>query len=62
MKEYEAEIGGIKHTFQLSDEDAKLRGLDPAKDGKAIKASASPLAKEAKAPANKAGGPADDNK
>lgn len=53
MKEYTASIGGIDHTFQLSDEDAKLRGLDPAKDGKAIKASASPIAKSA-TPANKA--------
>lgn len=53
MKEYDAVIGGIKHTFQLSDEDAKLRGLDP-KDGRALKASASPLEKSAEAPKNKA--------
>lgn len=59
MKEYEAVIAGIKHTFQLNDEDAKLRGLDPSKDGKAIKASESPLVKQASAPANKAATPAD---
>ena len=44
MKEYEAEIGGITHTFQLSDEDAKARGLDPAKDAKStVTVSESPL-------------------
>lgn len=56
MKEYKATIGGIEHTFQLSDEDAKLRGLDPSKDGTPIKASTSPLVKAAAAPANKAAG------
>lgn len=54
MKEYKAVISGIEHTFQLSDEDAKARGLDPAKDGKAITPSVSPLGKAADAPANKA--------
>ena len=33
MREYEADINGIKHTFQLSEEDAKARGLT-AKDAK----------------------------
>lgn len=28
MREYTITIGGIPHTFQLSDEDAKARGLD----------------------------------
>jgi hypothetical protein len=32
MQEYELVISGIKHTVQLSDTDAKERGLDPAKD------------------------------
>lgn len=32
MKTYKAKINGIDHTFQLSDEDAEKRGLDPAKD------------------------------
>lgn len=43
MKEYEVEIGGLAHTVQLSDEDAKARGL-----------SSRTQAKEADAPANKA--------
>lgn len=62
MKEYDAVIGGIDHTFQLNDEDAKLRGLDPAKDGRAIKASVDPTAKakRAAAPQNKAAGAGDD--
>jgi len=32
MKTYNAKINGVDHTFQLSDEDAAARGLDPAKD------------------------------
>lgn len=32
LKNYKATIGGIEHTFLLNDADAKLRGLDPAKD------------------------------
>lgn len=32
MKTYNAKINGADHTFQLSDEDAVKRGLDPAKD------------------------------
>lgn len=32
LKSYEATINGVAHTFQLSDEDAVRRGLDPAKD------------------------------
>lgn len=63
MKEYKATIGGIEHTFQLSDEDAKLRGLDPAKDGTAIRTAKSPLErKAAAAPANKAATPDGDKK
>lgn len=27
MQEYTVEIGGIEHTIQLTDEDAKARGL-----------------------------------
>lgn len=34
MKNYETTINGVSHTFQLSDEDAVKRGLDPAKDAK----------------------------
>lgn len=30
MKTYEKNINGIKHTFQLSDEDAKAQGLTAA--------------------------------
>lgn len=44
MREYEVEINGYKTTLQLSDEDAKARGLLADK----------PAAKEAAAPANKA--------
>lgn len=29
MQEYIVDIGGIDHTIQLSDEDAKARGLKP---------------------------------
>lgn len=29
MQEYTVDIGGIEHTVQLSDEDAKARGLTP---------------------------------
>jgi hypothetical protein len=32
LKEYKATINGTEHTFQLTDEDATRRGLDPAKD------------------------------
>lgn len=32
MKNYATKINGIDHMFQLSDEDAVKRGLDPAKD------------------------------
>lgn len=63
MKEYTYEIGGIEHTFQFSDKDAEARGLDPAKDGKAIKPATSPLVPETKsapAPGNKSGVPAGD--
>lgn len=65
MKEYDYEISGVTHTFQLSDEDAKLRGLDPAKDAKSTKVAVvdsplvpvtetAPAAKAAEAPKNKA--------
>lgn len=42
MKVYEVSIGGIPHTLQLSDEEAKARGLKPAD------------VKQAAEPANKA--------
>lgn len=42
MKEYTVEVAGIEHTVQLSDEDAKARGL------KAVEQ------KSASAPKNKA--------
>lgn len=32
LKNYKATIAGIDHTFLLNDEDARARGLDPAKD------------------------------
>lgn len=74
MKEYEYKINGITHTLQLSDDDAKARGLDPAKDSKAaVEVVDSPLvpvtetstepggpeAKAAAAPKNKAATAAD---
>lgn len=42
MQEYAIDIDGIEHTVQLSDEDAKARGLKPV------------ATKEADAPKNKA--------
>ncbi|MBA3781015.1 MAG: hypothetical protein H0X12_04070 [Nocardioides sp.] len=42
MKEYILDIGGVEHTVQLSDEDAKTRGLKPVEE------------KAAPAPKNKA--------
>lgn len=45
MKEYEILIGGILHTVQLSDEEAKARGL---------KAAEAPKNKQAPAVKNKA--------
>ena len=67
MKEYELTIQGIKHTIQLSDEDAKARGLKPEDAIQPVETVDSPLVpvtetstepgaetKAAKAPANKA--------
>lgn len=45
MREYEIEIAGLPHTVQLSDEDAKARGLS---------ASDAVETKQAEAPKNKA--------
>lgn len=45
MKKYDVEINGVRTTLQLSDADAKARGLKAADEVKS---------KEAKAPANKA--------
>lgn len=42
MKEYVISVNGIEHTVQLTDEDAKARGLKPVET------------KEAAAPQNKA--------
>lgn len=46
LKEYEVEVGGLKHTLQLSDEDAKR--FDGAKEIKR------PVNKAAPQPADKA--------
>lgn len=43
MKIYEVKIGGIVHTVQLTDEDAKAQGLTAPE----------PASKAGKAPANK---------
>lgn len=43
MREYEIQINGLPHTVQLSDEDAKARGLSPKVE-----------AKQSPAPKNKA--------
>lgn len=42
MQEYVIDVNGIEHTVQMSDEDAKARGLKPVQT------------KEAAAPKNKA--------
>ncbi|CPR79272.1 hypothetical protein [Mycobacteroides abscessus] len=57
LHEYEIEVGpyGRTTTLQLSDEDARARGLTP----KATKAGKAPANKSAKAPANKGGSPAE---
>jgi hypothetical protein len=48
VKRYDVEINGVKTTLQLTDEDAKSRGLTKSSDD------AKPEeAKQAKAPANK---------
>jgi len=48
MRVYEIQIGGLPHTVQLSDEDAKARGLVP------VEAAPTPAVKQAPAPKNKA--------
>lgn len=48
MREYTIPVGGIPHTFLLSDEDAKARGLVP------VKAAPERAVKQAAAPKNKA--------
>lgn len=55
MKRYEVEINGMKTTIQLSDADAKARGLvaDDSEAGKPAAKSKTPANKQAKAPANK---------
>ncbi len=50
MKEYEVLINGIRHTLQLSDEDAKRYGLIPVKQGEPVE---EPGVKQA-TPVNKA--------
>lgn len=50
MNTYDVVINGVATTLQLTDEDAKSRGLLP--EPKVAKAA--PVAKAAKAPANKA--------
>lgn len=56
LREYDVEVGpyGRTTTLQLSDEDAKARGLTPS-----TKAGKAPANKAAKAPANKGGSPAE---
>lgn len=50
MQEYTVEIGGMDHTVQLSDEDAKARGLTKGSSTDSDTAET----KEAAAPKNKA--------
>lgn len=38
LKEYDVEINGVATTVQLSDEDAKARGLEPKSEPKAVSA------------------------
>ena len=49
MKMYEYEVGGIKHTAQMTEEDAKRYQAKPVRQAPA------PRTKAAKTPANKAG-------
>lgn len=49
LKLYEYEVGGVKHTAQMTAEDAKRYNGKPAKGG------ATPSTKAAPAPENKAG-------
>lgn len=51
MNEYVIDINGIEHTIQLSDADAKARGLQPAS-----KAAAAPADKARKTVTNKSKG------
>lgn len=53
MKRYNVNIGGHDTVLQLTDEDAKARGLKPSDEVKS---------KEAKAPANKAAPPQQNKK
>lgn len=55
MKTYDVEINGVKTALQLSDADAKARGLlsEPAEDKPEAKSA--PEKKAAAAPANKGG-------
>ncbi|QLF83985.1 hypothetical protein SEA_UPYO_6 [Gordonia phage Upyo] len=48
MKVYEYEVNGVKHTAQMTEEDAERLG------GKEVKAGSAPKTKAAPAPANKA--------
>lgn len=52
MREYEVEIGGLMHTVQLSDDDAKARGLLADKPA-SVPAKSTKPADKAAAPANK---------
>ncbi|MGC5249500.1 hypothetical protein ACPXB3_21550 [Gordonia sp. DT219] len=52
LKEYDVEINGVATTLQLSDEDAKVRGLTPRSESKAAPAARN----KAKVPVNKAAG------
>lgn len=66
MKEYKITVAGVEQTVQLSDEDAKARGLSSGDetgrqiDGPATSNEGEPETKQAAAPANKA--KASDNK
>lgn len=54
FKEYTVVIGGLPHTFLLSPEQAKARGLSDADLVKrAVKAAPAPANKAVKAPTNK---------
>jgi hypothetical protein len=54
VKKYDVEINGVQTTIQLTDEDAKARGLTAAADQKSSGSKAKTPANKAAAPVNKA--------
>ena len=54
MKRYEVVINGVRTTLQLSDADAKARGLFKAEAAPAVEVKAKAPANKSRQPANKA--------